>query len=241
MKLQEIIDAKMEIDIRQIEDVELIKEIQRCLRVDIDGAIGGETLGALADFKARESLANPTLIGATTAKELLEEKEEKGDGEANNASPKINTEAGNKTGVTMKLPSGEIVYANQYVYAGVPLTWGEVTKNCTRVPTTKEYVENAIKLAKVWGEVRDKFGSPIYITSGYRPPAVNRAVGGVSNSQHLYFRALDMQPINGDFRKLFEVLKASEFTGLGDAVFMGRNKGFFHGDIRPGGRAIFAY
>lgn len=241
MKLQEIIDRSLEIDLRQLKDADLIKEIQQCLRIDVDGIVGGETLGALADFKSREHLASPTLIGKTTARELLEEREEKDDGEPYKVSPSLNTDAGNKTGATMKLPTGELVYANQFVVPGIPLTWGEITKNCTRVPTTKEYVENAVRLTKVWGEVRDKFGSPIYITSGYRPPAVNRAVGGVSNSQHLYFRALDMQPINGEFRKLLEVMKASEFTGIGDAVFMGRNKGFFHGDIRPGSRTIFAY
>ena len=37
------------------------------------------------------------------------------------------------------------------------------------------------------------------------------------------------------------MLKASQFTGLGDAVFMGRNQGFFHGDTRPSGRIIFPY
>lgn len=141
----------------------------------------------------------------------------------------------------MTLPGGKIVYANEYIVEGIPLTWGEATKDCTRIPTSSEYVANAIRLAKTWGEVRDKFGSPIRITSAYRPPAVNRSVGGARNSQHLYFRALDMQPLNGDFRRLWEVLKDSQFTGLGDAVFMGRNKGFFHADTRPGSRIIFAY
>nr|WP_266889570.1 D-Ala-D-Ala carboxypeptidase family metallohydrolase [Trichormus azollae] len=79
------------------------------------------------------------------------------------------------------------------------------------------------------------------MTSGYRPPQVNKSVSGVSNSQHIYFHALDMQPLNEDFGKLSEVLKASLFTGLGDAVFMGRNKAFFHGDTRPSGRIIFPY
>ena len=43
------------------------------------------------------------------------------------------------------------------------------------------------------------------------------------------------------FKKLWEVLEDSPFTGLGDAVFRGKNKGFFHADIRPGGRVVFAY
>ena len=29
-------------------------------------------------------------------------------------------------------------------------------------------------------------GKPIIITSGYRPPAINKAAGGASNSEHLY-------------------------------------------------------
>lgn len=142
---------------------------------------------------------------------------------------------------SMVLPTGQKVYSNQLIVEGIPLTWGEATKDCTRVPDTKELVENAVRLAKTWGKVREKFGSPLIITSGYRPPSVNRAIGGASQSQHLFFRALDMQPVNGDFSRLWEILKASEFTGLGDAVFMGRNKGFFHADIRPGGRVIFPY
>jgi hypothetical protein len=33
---------------------------------------------------------------------------------------------------------------------------------------------------------------PLIVTSGYRTPEHNRAVGGAPNSQHLYMRALDI-------------------------------------------------
>lgn len=221
----------------------VIKEIQGILKIDVDGVVGPMTKQAFADFKLDNDLEFPLNLGVTTAKELLKAKgqEETAANDGEGSEPKLNPNAGSRTGKTMRLPNGEIVYANQYIVAGIPLTWGEATKNCTRIPTAKEYVENAVRLAKVWGEVRDKFGSPLYITSGYRPPHVNRAVGGAPYSKHLSFCALDMQPMNGEYRKLFEVLKASSFTGLGDAVFMGRNKGFFHGDIRSGSRVIFPY
>jgi uncharacterized protein YcbK (DUF882 family) len=42
-------------------------------------------------------------------------------------------------------------------------------------------------LCRFLEKVRAAFGNkPIIITSGNRPPAINRAVGGASNSEHLY-------------------------------------------------------
>lgn len=220
---------------------ELTKEIQTLLKIEADGVVGELTKQAFAEFKTDSNLEYPLILGITTAKELLELTKEETSANDTALPQVLLKDAGSKTGRFMKLPTGELVFSNQYIVDGIPLTWGEATKDCTRIPTSKEYVANAVKLAKTWGIVRDKFGSPLSITSGYRPPAVNNSVGGAKNSQHLYFRALDMIPLNGDFRKLLDVLKASDFTGIGDAVFMGRNKGFLHADIRPGGRVIFPY
>jgi hypothetical protein len=213
--------------------VELVKEIQSLLKITVDGIVGNNTKQAFIDFKSDKNLEYPLFLGVTTAKELLElqDKEEC----SANETDKVDSQP------SMMLPGGKTVYANTLIVDNVPLTWGEATKDCTRVPMSSEHVANAIRLARTWGEVRDKFGSPIRITSGYRPPAVNKSIGGVRNSQHIYFKALDMQPVNGDFRRLWQVLLSSNFTGLGDAVFMGRNKGFFHADIRPSGRVIFPY
>jgi hypothetical protein len=43
-------------------------------------------------------------------------------------------------------------------------------------------------------------GEPIKIGSGYRCPALNRAVGGVANSQHMKGQAADLC-IDGDLKK----------------------------------------
>lgn len=40
--------------------------------------------------------------------------------------------------------------------------------------------------------LRTALGSPIVVTSGYRSPAVNSAVGGVSSSRHMLGRAADL-------------------------------------------------
>ena len=56
----------------------------------------------------------------------------------------------------------------------------------------------------------------IRITSGYRSPALNKAVGGVKNSAHVEGYAADLQPVNGkqaEFEKFF----ANDFSKMGYA------------------------
>lgn len=40
--------------------------------------------------------------------------------------------------------------------------------------------------------LRNRYGKPITVTSGYRSPALNKAVGGVATSQHLKGEAADI-------------------------------------------------
>ncbi len=55
-----------------------------------------------------------------------------------------------------------------------------------------EYEDNLIRLARMLQKIRDKYGKPIIIGSGYRCPAVNRLVGGVGSSQHMTAAAADI-------------------------------------------------
>ena len=51
--------------------------------------------------------------------------------------------------------------------------------------------------------LRDKYGSPITVTSGYRSDALNKAVGGVKTSQHRYGEAADIKC--SDLKKLWKI------------------------------------
>ncbi len=58
---------------------------------------------------------------------------------------------------------------------------------------TPEHIENFKKLAEnVFQPIRDHFGVPIRISSGYRSAALNKAIGGASSSQHCKGEAIDI-------------------------------------------------
>ena len=58
---------------------------------------------------------------------------------------------------------------------------------------SEEHLENLKYLAKkVFQPIREHFGVPIYISSGYRSPELNKAVGGSSRSFHSHGMALDL-------------------------------------------------
>ena len=62
-----------------------------------------------------------------------------------------------------------------------------------------------------------KLGNPaIRISSGYRSPELNKAVGGVKNSAHVDGYAADLQPVNGKQTE-FERFMANEFSKMGYA------------------------
>jgi hypothetical protein len=59
-------------------------------------------------------------------------------------------------------------------------------------PTTPEVEANLKRLAETMEEVRVVLhNNPIFISSGYRSPGVNAAVGGATNSAHLSGLACD--------------------------------------------------
>jgi len=111
-------------------------------------------------------------------------------------------------------------------------TVGEVTqRDARRIPKTEAVKANVVKLAKELDKVREAWGEPIGVTSWYRPPAVNKAVGGVSNSQHINGSAADIYPIGGDIHAFQKWLD----TFWGDkALGYGAKKGFVHVDLRRG-------
>jgi len=51
---------------------------------------------------------------------------------------------------------------------------------------------------EIWNDIRERWGEPIIINSGYRCPPYNRDVGGEACSAHCTGFALDIRPIFKD-------------------------------------------
>lgn len=61
------------------------------------------------------------------------------------------------------------------------------------IPTDEEVIDNLNYTLQRLNEIREGYGNPIYITSGYRCDELNKLVGGVSGSYHKKGLAVDLR------------------------------------------------
>jgi len=92
----------------------------------------------------------------------------------------------------------------------------ELSRTATGLPNIPgaEEIANLEHLVDaVLDPAREAIKCPINVTSGFRNPAVNRAVGGAENSQHVWGEAADLD--TADNAKLFAwIRKNSDFDQL---------------------------
>lgn len=83
-------------------------------------------------------------------------------------------------------------------------------KNKINNTPSAEVEQNIEELLEVLDDLREHYGKPIKITSGYRCAALNKLVGGSPTSAHVIGYAADLQPVQGSF----EEFKASVLEWL---------------------------
>jgi len=114
-------------------------------------------------------------------------------------------------------------------------TYGEVTLyEEARRFTNQGQCEIANLICQFLELVRERFG-PMKITSGHRPPEINRACGGAANSEHLFqpgCGALDVYPMNGHDIEFENWIDANWPYSVGYGMRSGR--GFTHVGVREG-------
>jgi hypothetical protein len=101
------------------------------------------------------------------------------------------------------------------------LSLGEVTKSNTATRRGIDNNPNELQLkalkdiaTAIFQPIRDHFGKPIYVSSGFRSPALNKAIGGSSKSQHCSGEALDLDMDGRDGptnREIFDFIRKNLF------------------------------
>ena len=123
-------------------------------------------------------------------------------------------------------------------------TLKELTKSQTATrkgidnePGTVE-IENLIHLAKtILQPVREHFGKPVMISSGYRSPALCEAIGSSAKSQHAKGEAADFEVAGIDNYDLAKWIEDNlDYDQLILECYTGGNSGWIHCSYVEGGR-----
>lgn len=64
-------------------------------------------------------------------------------------------------------------------------------------------------VTRILDPLRTHLGKPIHITSGYRPPALNSAIGGARSSQHVQGQAADIHVDGMTVKEVCEAIIAA--------------------------------
>ena len=95
---------------------------------------------------------------------------------------------------------------------------------------------NLAELAENLQVLRDHFGRPVTVTSGYRSPAHNVRIGGASDSFHVRGMAADLQIAGVAPRVVYNAIELLIKSGKMKEGGLGLYSGWVHYDIR--GRKI---
>lgn len=105
-----------------------------------------------------------------------------------------------------------------------------VNQECNRYTAIKlrlwnganlEVEENLRALVdEVLDPLREAYGRPVRVTSGYRCPRLNTLVGGAPNSQHMRGEAADIQPVAGNEDDLPEMARILIGNGKFDQLIV---------------------
>ena len=83
-----------------------------------------------------------------------------------------------------------------------------IRKGIDNTPDNTAKANLTALVANILDPLREAYGKPIVVSSGYRCAKLNRAVGGVARSQHITGQAADIQSVSkskAEHKKLFEL------------------------------------
>lgn len=84
-----------------------------------------------------------------------------------------------------------------------------IARGILNVPNGKEEANLVALIDNVLDPLREAYGKPIIVTSGYRSEQLNRMLGGAKTSQHLKGQAADIRSVEDTYeenKKIFNLI-----------------------------------
>jgi hypothetical protein len=106
-------------------------------------------------------------------------------------------------------------------------TFGELTTTSKKDLAAKnaaeavDFLDAGKALAAMLQAVRDHFGKPVKVHSGFRGRTLNAAVGGAETSQHLTFQAADFHVEGVELVDVFDWIRKSSGLAFGQVILEG--------------------
>lgn len=104
----------------------------------------------------------------------------------------------------------------------------------TNIEQSMKYINAGKRLSKLLGSIREAYGFALIVSSGYRCPELNVAVGSkAKSSTHMKFEAADVIPRGKTAKQFFDWLDihAVEFHDLRKAIYES-HKGIVHIEVK---------
>lgn len=109
--------------------------------------------------------------------------------------------------------------------------WSSTRNGVTNSVPPRDLWPNCKPLFLLLDTIRTQAGHPVKLNSTYRSPAYNKAVGGVTNSQHLQFKAADITCDALGVQSLHRLVKGLRDKGVFKGG-IGKYATFVHVDVR---------
>ncbi len=94
----------------------------------------------------------------------------------------------------------------------------------TNIEQSMKYINAGKRLSKLLGSIREAYGFALSVSSGYRCPELNVAVGSkAKSSTHMKFEAADVVPRGKTAKEFFDWLESNKekFGDLRKAIYEG--------------------
>lgn len=111
------------------------------------------------------------------------------------------------------------------------ITWGEMVATGHRsladlnADESVAYLDALSEIAGMLSRVRQHFGAPLIVHSGFRCPTLNSVIGGAKSSQHMRGEAADFHVHGVELRTVFDWIRLESGLLYGQVILEGVQKG----------------